>query len=229
MAKFGPDQRIKCPYCKTAVRLEAPTHADWGQYWGTLSSPQYTIQVTFAQCPQCLHIIITAEDLQGAAGRGYESIAERLLWPLSSMREPVPHEIPDHIAGDYTEAALVIPFSPKASAALSRRCLQIILREAGNTKTKDLNDQIEEVLPTLPTNIAKNLDAVRVVGNFAAHPLKSQTTGEIIDVEPGEAEWNLDVIDALFDYYYVRPVLEQKKRDDLNQKLKDAGKPPLKE
>jgi hypothetical protein len=145
------------------------------------------------------------------------------------MRDPVPQEVPKDIAGNYTEAALVIPFSPKASAALSRRCLQTILREAGKTKSKDLSDQINEVLPTLPSNIAKNLDAVRVVGNFAAHPLKSQTTGEIIDVEPGEAEWNLDVIDALFDFYYVRPILEQKKRDDLNQKLKDAGKPPLKE
>jgi len=228
MAKHRPDERVKCPHCKTTVRLEVPSSIDWGAYWATVSSPNFTTQITYAQCPDCLQILITAEVLEGK-GRSYESKAEHLLWPRSVGRDPIPEAVPENIAGDYTEAALIIPFSPKASAALSRRCLQTILREAGNTKSKDLNDQIEEIIPALPTNIAKNLDAVRVVGNFAAHPLKSKTTGEIIEVEPGEAEWNLDVIDALFDYYYVRPILEQEKRDKLNQKLKDAGKPPLKE
>ena len=123
----------------------------------------------------------------------------------------------------------MLPFSPKASAALSRRCLQTVLREAGQTKAKDLSAQINEVFPTLPTNIAPNVDAIRVVGNFAAHPMKSEATGAIIDLEPGEAEWNLDVLDSLFDYYYVRPVLEQKKRDAINAKLKEAGKPSLKQ
>ena len=35
------------------------------------------------------------------------------------------------IAEDYNQAAIVLPYSPKASAALSRRCLQTILTEAG--------------------------------------------------------------------------------------------------
>ncbi len=119
--------------------------------------------------------------------------------------------------------------SSKASAALSRRCLQAVLREKGNTKAKDLDKQIEEVLPTLPSYIAENLDAVRNIGNFAAHQQKSQTTGVILDVEPGEAEWNLDVLDELFDFYYVQPEMARKKREALNEKLKDAGKPPLKQ
>jgi hypothetical protein len=29
---------------------------------------------------------------------------------------------------------------------------------------------------------------VRTIGNFAAHPIKSTSTGTIVDVEPGEAE-----------------------------------------
>jgi hypothetical protein len=33
------------------------------------------------------------------------------------------------------------------------------------------------------------LDAIRTIGNFAAHPIKSTSSGEIVDVEPGEAEW----------------------------------------
>jgi uncharacterized protein DUF4145 len=81
---------------------------------------------------------------------------------------------------------------------------------------------------TLPSHIAEAIDAVRNIGNFAAHPLKSTSTGEILPVEPEEAEWNLDVLETLFDFYFVQPDILQKKRAALNQKLADAGKPPMK-
>ncbi|MGH9725753.1 MAG: DUF4145 domain-containing protein [Candidatus Acidiferrales bacterium] len=129
---------------------------------------------------------------------------------------------------DYHEAALVRPLSGKASAALSRRCLQSLLREVAGTKSKDLSDQIEDVLDTLPAFLREQIDAVRIIGNFAAHPQKSKTTGEIIDVEPGEAEWNLDVLDMLFDFYFERPRIAREKRDALDKKSKEAGKPPMK-
>ena len=53
-------------------------------------------------------------------------------------------------------------------------------------------------------------------------------TGEIVEVEPNEAEWNLDVLEMIFDYSFVRPALIKGKRDALNVKLKDAGKPDMK-
>ncbi len=84
-------------------------------------------------------------------------------------------------------------------------------------------------MPTLPVNIASQLDAVRVVGNFAAHVIKAEASGNIVDVEPGEAEWNLDVLDLLFNFYYVQPAEIEKKKQALNEKLQSAGKPPLKE
>jgi len=71
------------------------------------------------------------------------------------------------------------------------------------------------------------LDAVRNIGNFAAHPMKSQSTGEIVPVEPGEAEWNLDVLESLFDFHFVAPAKTKARKDALNKKLKDAGKPPV--
>jgi hypothetical protein len=82
--------------------------------------------------------------------------------------------------------------------------------------------------PHLPSFIAQNVDAIRHIGNFAAHPTKSQASGEIVEVEAGEAEWNLDVLDLLFDFYYVQPKIAQQKRDDLNKKLRDSGKLPMK-
>ena len=61
-----------------------------------------------------------------------------------------------------------------------------------------------------------------------AHPIESSDAGVIIDVEPGEAEWALDTLEALFEFYYVAPARTAKKQADLNGKLSDAGKPPLK-
>jgi hypothetical protein len=62
------------------------------------------------------------------------------------------------------------------------------------TKSKDLYDQIEELIArgNLPGHISEALHAVRNIGNIAAHSLKSTTTGAIVDVEPGEADWNLE-------------------------------------
>ena len=80
----------------------------------------------------------------------------------------------------------------------------------------------------LPGYLADALDAVRAVGNFAAHPIKSQTTGEIIEVEIGEAEWSISVIEELFEFYFVRPKAIARKKAMLDAKLKEAGKPPLK-
>ena len=123
----------------------------------------------------------------------------------------------------------MLPHSPKASAALSRRNLQAILRDKAGTKAKDLYDQIEEVIKsgTVPSHIAEELHAVRNIGNFAAHTIKSTNTGEILDVETGEAEWNLDVIESLFDFYFVQPAISAKRKSELNKKLKEAGKPEI--
>ncbi len=64
----------------------------------------------------------------------------------------------------------------------------------------------------------------KTVGNFASHPIKSTNTGEIIDVEDGEADWLLETLESLFDFYFVKPKELQNKRQALNQKLTQAGK-----
>jgi len=59
-----------------------------------------------------------------------------LVNPKGSNRPPVPPEVPPDFTEDYIEACLVLPDSPKASAALSRRCLQHILGEKAGVKKK---------------------------------------------------------------------------------------------
>jgi Domain of unknown function (DUF4145) len=67
-------------------------------------------------------------------------------------------------------------------------------REKAGVKPEDLSKEIDKVMTTLPSHLAGAVDAVRHIGNFAAHPIKSKSTGEVVDVEAVEAEWNLDTL-----------------------------------
>jgi hypothetical protein len=154
----------------------------------------------------------------------------KMVFPKGISRSPLSPDVTGSIAKDYKEACLVLEDSPKASAALSRRCLQTILREKAGVKHQDLSKEIQEVLDSgkLPTHLAESIDAIRNIGNFAAHPMKSTSSGAIVGVEPGEAEWTLDVVESLIDFYIVKPADLQRKKDALNKKLQDAGKQPMK-
>ncbi len=212
---------MKCPHCLTSYHPQFKYH--------NLESDKYFFwKVYWQQCPSCLRYVIELERSPDK-NFGY-SVESFLVYPKTISRAPLSNEIPDDFAKDYKEACLVMTDSQKASAALSRRRLQNILREKAGVKKSDLNNEIDQVLSSkqLPTHLAGAIDAIRTLGNFAAHPIKSTNTGEIVDVEPGEAEWLLDVLEGLFDFYFVQPAELARKRDALNKKLTDAGKPPMK-
>ncbi|MBS0337125.1 MAG: DUF4145 domain-containing protein [Proteobacteria bacterium] len=178
-------------------------------------------------------IEIVCAQVSTGAGAGFHFAGVRkqyLGYPRSPTRPSPPPEVPKEFSEDYIEAALVLADSPKASAALSRRCLQHILREKAGVKRSDLAKEIEQVLSgnLLPSHLSEAIDAVRNIGNFAAHPIKSTSSGEVVPVEPGEAEWNLDVLEGLFDFFFIQPELLKKRRAALNTKLASAGKPPVK-
>jgi len=226
---------MKCPHC--LVEFHAEVESD---HLGEDGEGHWAIEKYMCPNPRCkkwiFYLIVGKPVYVKYAGSSpsfsHISPIERrvLVRPKGSNRPPVPPEVPPEFAEDYVEACLVLPDSPKASAALSRRCLQYVLREKAGVKPSNLADEIQEALNRnlFPTYIAEIVDAVRNVGNFAVHPTKSKQTGEIIDVESGEAELNLDVIEAMFDFYFVNPAMIAKKKADINQKLEDAGKPPMK-
>ena len=145
----------------------------------------------------------------------------KLIWPRGVARNPVPVEVPPEYAKDYEEAGLVLAAgSANASAALSRRCLQNILRHKLGITASNLNSEIKEVIDRIDTHseVKASLHYLRELGNFAAHPGKSNNTGEIVDVEPDEAEWCLDVIEVLYEIYFVRPAKDAAMRDALDAK-----------
>ncbi|MEG8023609.1 DUF4145 domain-containing protein [Sphingomonas aurantiaca] len=154
-------------------------------------------------------------------------------YPRTGPFPPPPPDVPKSISLDYSEANEVLPISPKASAALARRCLQGILSSHSYTG-RDLMKQIESALSeadaakALPSSLRENIDAIRNFGNFSAHPITDQTTLQVVEVEEGEAEWCLQLLLDLFDHYYVAPAKAAKQRANLAAKLVAAGKPPMK-
>ena len=142
----------------------------------------------------------------------------------------LPEEIPETYKADYVEAKAVLEISPKASAAISRRLLQNLLQDKVQIKDPNLSKQIDSFLdlPNVPSHLSKSVDAIRNIGNFAAHPNKETRTGEIVNVEPGEADWLLEVLLSLFDFLFIQPKRIEKRRNELNEKLRSMGKPEMK-
>lgn len=211
---------MKCPHCLYAITPNIEAFSIARHKHDSWDAQAFV-------CPNCVKqvIILVRSQLSGSR---WVPIDHRFVFPKAITSQPLPSEVDDVVViSDYNEASLVLADSPKSSAALTRRCLQYILRDKVGTKTKDLADQIQEVIDKklLPSEISEGLDAVRSIGNFAAHTQKSKATGEIVDVEPHEAEWNLEILYDLIDYVYVRPVRFQKKRDNFNSKLTEVGKP----
>jgi len=220
---------MKCPHCSKEIHI-----SDWEEtsVFFDLDTAQTGAQVVVGQCPACGELIIRIQrgEIGGAEYPIVSNVeSDEVVYPMFTARFVEP-EVPEIYKSEYREAAMVLNISPKASAALSRRILQNILRQEFKIKHKRLVEEIDEFinLPGIPTHLAEAVDAIRNVGNFAAHPLKDTNTGEIVDVEPGEAEWLLDVLDALFDFAFVQPKRLAERRRKLNEKLAKLGKPPMK-
>jgi hypothetical protein len=224
---------MKCPHCIVEINTnfsELNIGVDPDGHWSI-----YTMNCPNPKCGKLIIDIASGIPFRNQQSQIYNNNLSKTNWrqtvrPLTSNRSPVPQEVDVMFAIDYNEACLILNFSPKASAALSRRCLQNLLRGKAGVNKGDLAAEIQQIIDSksLPSHLSESIDAIRNIGNFAAHPLKSTSTGEIVDVEVGEAEWLLDVLEALFDFYFVQPAILKAKRQALDKKLADIGKPPMK-
>ncbi len=224
-----------CPYCSKAIFFEEEDAFvyKYKNHERPADSDITGFDIAVGFCPSCGRLIVLFRQgiyEEHEYGAQLEKvITEEIIYPKYSARN-LPDEVPEPYKSDFQEAAAVLSYSPKASAAISRRLLQNLLREQFKIKHSSLAKEIDEFLklPGIPSYLTQAVDAIRNIGNFAAHPLKDTSTGEIVDVEDGEAEWLLDVLDSLFDYVFVQPKLLEKRRKHLNEKLKKLGKPPMK-
>lgn len=227
---------MRCPHCNTGVSLEFEEY-----YVERAKDYEQTgvgYQFAWDTCPECEEPIVVLRfgKYVGEKSNSDYSYAdvkdifrEEILYPRYITRGVEP-EVPDTHKADFLEACAVLPLSPKASAALSRRVLQNVLREKFKIEHSSLAKEIDGFLQLsgVPSYLSDAVDAIRNIGNFAAHPLKDTHSGQIVDVEPGEAEWLLEVLEALFDFAFVQPKKLEERKRKLNKKLQDLGKPQMK-
>lgn len=225
---------LRCPHCDVAVRMDFEEGSEVYPFGDDKKGLGY--DVAWDHCPECEGFVVVRRTGRyvesGKSEYGYATIKdlqeENLLYPKGITRRVAP-EVPERYRKDFFEACVTFPVSPKASAALSRRLLQDVLRHEFSIEGRSLQKEIDEFvkLPDVPSYLAEAVDAVRNIGNFAAHPLKDSNTGEVVDVEPGEAEWLLEVLEALFDFAFVQPKRLEERKQALNAKLASLGKPPM--
>lgn len=145
--------------------------------------------------------------------KGKHSIAyPDRVWDLisGSKQKPQPNYIPKALRDDYAEACAIRDLSPKASATLARRCIQGMIRDFYGISKATLNQEINELRrqaeahetrEPISFDVLDAIDHVRKIGNIGAHMEKDINV--IVDVDPEEAQVLIELIETLFEDWYV--------------------------
>ncbi len=153
------------------------------------------IELTFLKCPNCEQYTIYAEGMGDAVND-----IDTTIRPTSDAKH-FPEYIPKTIRDDYEEACAIVSLSPKASATLSRRCLQGMIHDFWDIKLKNLNHEITTLKDKITPDLWEAIDSLRQLGNIGAHMEKD--TDVIIDIDPDEAESLIKLIELLMKEWYI--------------------------
>ena len=221
---------MDCPHCSKSIHeawedLNVLYRGKWSSVLSGAGEPDVTIKLVTMTCPACdKRIVLIRRSSKVPQQRA--RVESRIVYPLNVAERSAPPEVPEPLRGDYSEATAILNLSPQASAALSRRIVQQVLKDKGNYSEGNLSDQIQTFVddPRNPSELKGNIDYLREIGNFAAHPMKSTSSGAVLQVEPVEAEWAIEVVDGLFDFYFVGPAQDARRRRDFDGRIADAGR-----
>lgn len=160
----------------------------------------------FVVCPnpECRKFSLTASlhSLEVSGNRSYtgKHVKTWSLVPPSRARF-FSVDIPQPVLQDYEEACIAVEFSPKVSAALSRRCLSEMLRDFWQVQPGRLGDEFRQIKGTADPLTWEVIESVRKNGMIGG---RMDTEGaEILDTEPGEAELLIGLIETLIQDWYV--------------------------
>jgi hypothetical protein len=226
-----------CPYCGQPTTITGPNYtydykqigtsqskyASRGMSWRAIACPN----------PSCKNLSLVVRlhryGLPAGQDSGQYALREELLnWELMprSGAKPWPDYSPSDIRKTYEEACLILKDSPRASAAMSRRCLQGIARDywkIPEAQRGNLGAELSLIRDKVDEGTWDAIQAVRSVGDIGAHMEKDVNL--IIDVQPQEAKLLVELIETLFEDWYV----ERYKRGTRNEKLKSLAKDKLQE
>src|SRR5262249_15694787 len=135
----------------------------------------YYVQFYPNKCPSCECSLLIGEVCVLLQPKGWEYASDPFVaFPQFRNTRQVPPEVPNDLAKLYRQSSLILDDSPEASAALSRRVLQTVLRGHLKVKERDLATEIRKAgeQNLFPSSLTPLLHALRECGNFGAHPMK---------------------------------------------------------
>lgn len=194
-----------CPYChqKSDPEIARTREEGYVRYEHAQRAYVLSTQCTNPDCGRMqidVEIWTTKPGLYANSRDADKFVSSFRLIP-ASRAAALPDYVPDFVREDYEEACKTETASPKASAALSRRCLQNIIRDFWTISKNTLNAEIEALESEVSDEIRAALHALRKIGNFAAHPERDPAV--IVDIEPGAATAMIDLLEVLISETYV--------------------------
>lgn len=230
-------QNWTCPFCKHPSTIGDDDVDDIRGENYTRSVDGYkSVRGRFVVCPNpdCKKLSFTLGLLEvklDEVNRRVETKKITHFWHLIPDSEAKVYSrdiVPSAIIDDYEESCKIKGDSPKASATLSRRALQGMIRNFwGIKKPQDhkglwtLKNEIEAIKDLVDPDVWAAIDAVRDVGNIGAH--MELDVNVIIDVEPEEATKLIGLIELLIEEWYINRY-ERKQRLTEIKKIADDKK-----
>ena len=218
-----------CPYCNhdaTIGEENVTAEYHYFNHGNKLGNLGLLTQIISCPNPDCREFSVVALINQASIdsfGRPFtpDKSKELHFWNLKpqSKAKPLPSYIPAAIIEDYNESCLIKDLSPKASAALSRRCLQGMLRDFWGVKEKNLYQEIDAIKDKIDSDVWEAIDSVRKLGNIGAHMEKDINL--IIEIDPSEADLLIQLIEDLIIEWYVNRHNRQEKLNKIINIAKD--------
>lgn len=207
-----------CLFCNSSFPLIDDTYVSYHTCFknSNISGKPYItseltdlIKIEFYKCPKCnkSNIKITA------IGSQFPENLEHWFFPDSKAKQ-FPDYVPKQIKEDYEEAFKILHISPKASATLSRRCLQGMIRNKWKITDKTLNAEINALQNIIAPDLWNAINSLRQLGNIGAHMEKDVNT--IVNIDKDEAGKLIKLIEIIIKDWYIVPYERAILLEDIN-------------
>ncbi len=215
-------QSWTCPFCNRPTTI-TDNDMKTGRVASHMESDKgpVSLHVQYIVCPntKCKKmslVVVLISQTPEKNSYGYEDVDILQTWkliPESTAKVYSTEIVPKAVVEDYEEACKIMMLSPKASATLARRALQGMIRDFHTSAVEkyrkeknikgymSLAQEITAIKDEVEPDVWDAIDAVRDVGNIGAH--MEVDVNIIIDVEPGEAQQLITLIEMLIEEWYI--------------------------
>jgi Domain of unknown function (DUF4145) len=196
-----------CPHCSRPTTINSDRYGAGAHNFRVEGANFLSVTSRVIHCPnpECeqfeVRVCVVPRRYNGTSfeDEGRALVDMRILPSTAAL--VFPDYIPKALRDDYTEACAVENLSPKASATLSRRCLQGMLRDFWGVTPGRLYDEIQAIRDDVDSETWAAIDGLRSLGNIGAHMMADINV--IVEVDPDEARLLIELVETLFTDWYV--------------------------